>query len=183
MRWSDVRCEQQLPADHRTERMYMPAKTAYAEMDNSQLRRGLCAKSGGSWEACKSCPGGCQAGRLLVDRMEGRVPEPEKPAKEWKDPIQLVKKETAPPSSHTKAGNPRVEAAMLRRAEKAMQRYLRTLQRMAAGATLAEAARAEGYYDKRAVTNFRQKHKEACEAARLAAGIPDLIPHRGRPRR
>lgn len=59
----------------RTAGLYMPGCKAEA-MTAVELRRGLCAKSGGNWHVCLDCPGGCTIGRRLAAIMRGEVAEP-----------------------------------------------------------------------------------------------------------
>ena len=51
--------------------MYMPVKIGrpVEEMTIEQLRRGLCYKSGGDLEVCRTCPGKkCRVARILLAR-------------------------------------------------------------------------------------------------------------------
>lgn len=59
----------------RTAGLYMPHCKAET-MTAAELRRGLCAKSGGDWHVCESCPGGCRIGAQLVGIMRGEIAEP-----------------------------------------------------------------------------------------------------------
>ena len=59
------------PVYHRTETMYMPVKLGKPAdaMTSEQLRRGLCYKSGGDLEVCRTCPGNkCRVARILLER-------------------------------------------------------------------------------------------------------------------
>lgn len=59
----------------RTDGLYMPGSKAEA-MTAAELRRGMCAKSGGDWHVCESCPGGCRIGAQLAGIMRGEIAEP-----------------------------------------------------------------------------------------------------------
>lgn len=168
MRADDILCAKQVPNSHMTQKMYLPEGMKYGVMSNEQLRRGLCPKSGGRWEACKACQGGCQAGRLLVDRMEGRSQEPEMKVRDTKEfALKLIKPEDRDVPVMTKA-----EAAMADRLEQAMKRYVKAMQRIAAGETVTKACKAVGYASPASLYSFRTKHKDACMAAMAVAGIP-----------
>lgn len=41
------------------------------DMTVEELRRGLCQKSEGSIDVCRTCPGGCRWGKELVKRYAG----------------------------------------------------------------------------------------------------------------
>jgi hypothetical protein len=63
------------PTDlERTQEIYMPASRmhplAVEEIETYDLYKGLCAKSSGNVNVCKTCPGGCRWGRELVRRLE-----------------------------------------------------------------------------------------------------------------
>ena len=56
----------------RTPGMYLPCGERETldlqALPESVVRRGLCAKSGGSVEVCKTCPGGCRFGAEMMRR-------------------------------------------------------------------------------------------------------------------
>lgn len=171
MRADDIRCAPQTPSSHMTQGMYMPPNRKYNVMSNDQLKRGLCPKSGGKWEVCKQCAGGCTAGRLLVDRMEGRSQEPEAKVRDTNQfALNLIQAKDRDVPVMTKA-----EAAMADRIEKAMTRYVKAMERIAAGESARKACLAVGYGSPASLCNFRAKHKEACAAALAAAGIPQRL--------
>lgn len=71
MRDTDAIMQAAGPVYHRTETMYMPVKrdTQVEAMTSEQLRRGLCYKSGGDLEVCRTCPGQkCRVARILLER-------------------------------------------------------------------------------------------------------------------
>lgn len=53
----------------RTDSIYVPCGKAIKAMDDGALRRGLCYKSGGNIEACRTCEG-CAFGRELSRRCK-----------------------------------------------------------------------------------------------------------------
>ena len=48
--------------------MYVTGKKTMADMDDTYLRRNLCAKAGGNVCVCASCPAVCTVGKLLLER-------------------------------------------------------------------------------------------------------------------
>lgn len=62
--------------------LYMPSCRKADAMTVVELRRGLCAKSGGDWHVCERCDGGCSFGRRLTAIMRGVVEEPALPEKQ-----------------------------------------------------------------------------------------------------
>lgn len=58
----------------RTDEIYLPTDMGRPipakQLPTEILRRGLCQKSGGKVEVCKTCTGGCRFGREMVRRME-----------------------------------------------------------------------------------------------------------------
>lgn len=198
MRADDIRCAPQTPSSHMTQGMYMPPNRKYNVMSNEQLRRGLCPKSGGRWEACKACQGGCQAGKLLVDRMEGRSQEPKEKVRDTKEfALNLIRPEDRDVPVMTKAeaamavagiplamaeaepkrtrvGNPKINEAMRLKHEKAMEKYVRVMRRVAEGEDLEEACKAEGYSGKKVWLRHRGRNEKECMDALEAAGVPDI---------
>lgn len=74
MRCGDIRQGPDPTVIEKTEGMYLPKNSCHGvsldDMTTEKLRRGLCQKSGGRVEVCKTCPGGCRWGMELVRRME-----------------------------------------------------------------------------------------------------------------
>lgn len=71
MRDTDAIMQAAGPVYHRTDTMYMPVKIGrpVEGMTSEQLRRGLCYKSGGDLEVCRTCPGQkCRVARILLAR-------------------------------------------------------------------------------------------------------------------
>lgn len=74
MRCGDIRQGPGPTVMEKTEELYLPEDKMHdipvEDMTAEQLRRGLCQKSGGRVEVCKTCPGGCRWGVEMVRRME-----------------------------------------------------------------------------------------------------------------
>lgn len=74
MRTSDIVMGSKPTAYDMTESMYIKNNRQHPipveEMPTDQLMRGLCQKSRGNSDVCKTCPGGCKFGNEIVRREE-----------------------------------------------------------------------------------------------------------------
>lgn len=71
MRATDAIMQCAGPEYYRTEMLYMPLSRMkpVEDMTDAQLRRGLCYKSGGNLDVCRTCPGNkCRVARILMER-------------------------------------------------------------------------------------------------------------------
>lgn len=70
MRTDDIEIGSYVQPYDLTPELYLPVNQDQSLLTRPTeiLRRGLCAKAGGSVAVCRSCPGGCRIGKELVRR-------------------------------------------------------------------------------------------------------------------
>lgn len=72
--------------DSRTESLYMPEKKRLRDMTLEELRRGLCLRSDGNENVCRSCRGQCAFGLRALKLVEAREQNPSDPFREGHNP-------------------------------------------------------------------------------------------------
>ena len=72
--------------DSRTESLYMPEKKRLRDMTLEELRRGLCLRSDGNENVCRSCRGQCAFGLRALKLVEARGQNPSGPCGEGHNP-------------------------------------------------------------------------------------------------
>lgn len=74
MRTNDIVMGSKPTAHDMTPDIYIPVNNQHPipleEDPTEHLMRGMCQKSGGSVDVCKTCPGGCRWGKEILRRME-----------------------------------------------------------------------------------------------------------------
>lgn len=65
--------------DSRTESLYMPEKKRLRDMTLEELRRGLCLRSDGNENVCRSCRGQCAFGLRALKLVDAREQNPSGP--------------------------------------------------------------------------------------------------------
>ena len=88
-----------LPDWVKTPELYMPKRTPASEMSLAMAKRGLCAKSAGNLEVCRSCPAPCPMGKRSIELTDHPelAPQPVAPHKPVKMPVAKKKEaETEP---------------------------------------------------------------------------------------
>lgn len=128
----------------RTDGLYMPGCKAEA-MTAAELRRGMCAKSGGDWHVCESCPGGCRIGAQLAGIMRGEIAEPR-----TSERAPYARPEHVKPTA-TVTGKDKFAPEKWREIAKAIKREVE------AGSTFKEACMARGI-DPGTVRNYMHTH-------------------------
>lgn len=72
--------------DSRTESLYMPEKKRLRDMTLEELRRGLCLRSDGNENVCRSCRGQCAFGLRALKLVDAREQNPSGPCGEGHNP-------------------------------------------------------------------------------------------------